>query len=107
MEMAPTERLNIETNGSSSRQKEYDLVGFVHGSLRVKKYRRNFLPGSTQNRRRRSVGPEGWYCERREAWMKQSQEVQTRRKLRGPAGTVMCETSDLGIKWTLLAHFDI
>ena len=31
--------------------------------------------------------------------MKQIQEVQLWRQVRGPAGTVMCETRDLGIKW--------
>ena len=40
-----------------------------------------------------------WYQEQREAWMKQDREVQTWREVRGPAGAVMCETRDLGIKW--------
>ena len=31
--------------------------------------------------------------------MKQVREVQTWRQVRGPAGAVMCETRDLGIKW--------
>ena len=40
-----------------------------------------------------------WYRERREAWMKQMQEVQLWRQVRGPAGAVMRETLDLGVKW--------
>ena len=39
-----------------------------------------------------------WYHEQREAWMKQIQEVQSWKQVRGPAGAVMCETRDLGIK---------
>ena len=31
--------------------------------------------------------------------MRQIREVQTWKHVRGPAGTVMCETRDLGIKW--------
>ena len=33
------------------------------------------------------------------AWMRQTQQVQTWNQVRGPAGVVMCETRDLGIKW--------
>ena len=40
-----------------------------------------------------------WYREQGEAWMKQIQEVQLWRQVRGPAGAVMCETRDSGIKW--------
>ena len=40
-----------------------------------------------------------WLMEQKEAWMKQIFEVQTWRQVRGPAGVVMCETLDLGIKW--------
>ena len=40
-----------------------------------------------------------WHHEQREAWMKQVREVQVWRQVRGPAGAVMCETRDLGIKW--------
>ena len=40
-----------------------------------------------------------WLIEQKEAWMKQIFEVQTWRQVRGPAGVVMCETLDLGIKW--------
>ena len=48
--------------------------------------------------------PEGvwigkWPVEQKEAWMNQALEVQTWRQVRGPAGGVMCETRDLGIKW--------
>ena len=40
-----------------------------------------------------------WHHEQREAWLRQIREVQTWKQLRGPAGAVMCETRDLGIKW--------
>ena len=31
--------------------------------------------------------------------MRQIHEVQTWKEVRGPAGAVMCETRDLGIRW--------
>ena len=34
-----------------------------------------------------------------EAWVSQVPEVRTWSQVRGPAGAVMCETRDLGIKW--------
>ena len=40
-----------------------------------------------------------WPVEQKEAWMNQAPEVPTWRQVRGPAGAVMCETRDLGIKW--------
>ena len=40
-----------------------------------------------------------WYTEHKEAWLNQVLEVQTWRQVRGPAGAVVCETRDLGIKW--------
>ena len=40
-----------------------------------------------------------WSCEQNEAWMRQIREVRTWKQVRGPAGAVMCETRDLGIKW--------
>ena len=39
-----------------------------------------------------------WSHELKEAWMRQIREVQTWKQVRGPAGAVMCETRDLGIK---------
>ena len=33
-----------------------------------------------------------WHHEQRKAWMRQIQEVQMWRQVRGPAGAVMCET---------------
>ena len=35
---------------------------------------------------------------------KQIQEVQTWKQVRGPAGAVMCETRNMGIKMVVLAH---
>ena len=40
-----------------------------------------------------------WCLEQKEAWMSQVFEVQMWRQVRVPAGAVMCETRDLGIKW--------
>ena len=37
--------------------------------------------------------------EHKKAWRKQIFEVQRWKQVRGPAGAVMCETGDLGIKW--------
>ena len=39
-----------------------------------------------------------WH-QQKEAWMKQVREVQAWRQVKGPAGAVMYETRDLGIKW--------
>ena len=40
-----------------------------------------------------------WPVEQKEAWLNQILAVQMWRQVRGPAGAVMCETRDLGIKW--------
>ena len=41
-----------------------------------------------------------WHHEQREAWMKQvRRKFRCRRQGRGPAGAVMRETRDLGVKW--------
>ena len=40
-----------------------------------------------------------WRHEQKEAEMRQIQEVLTWNQVRGPAGTVMCETRDMGIQW--------
>ena len=40
-----------------------------------------------------------WPVEQKEVWMNQFPEVQTWRQVRGPAGAVLRETRDLGIKW--------
>ena len=50
-----------------------------------------------------------WSHELKEAWMKQIQEVQMWNQVRGPAGAVMCETRDLGIRlpyWHTLMFSD-
>ena len=41
-----------------------------------------------------------WLTEQKEAWTKQNFEVQMWKQVRGLAGAVMCETSNLGIKWS-------
>ena len=45
-----------------------------------------------------------WRREQNEAWMRQIREVQMWKQVRGPAGAVMRETRDLGLKMTVLAH---
>ena len=40
-----------------------------------------------------------WRREQHEAWREQIFEMQAWRHVRRPAGAVMCETRDLGIKW--------
>ena len=40
-----------------------------------------------------------WSHELKGAWMRQIREGQTWKQVRGPAGAVMCETSDLGVRW--------
>ena len=40
-----------------------------------------------------------WYTEQKEVSLNQAPTVQMWRQVRGPAGAVMCETRDLGIKW--------
>ena len=42
---------------------------------------------------------ENWHTEQREAQLNQVLKVQTWRQVRGPAGAVVCETRELGIKW--------
>ena len=39
-----------------------------------------------------------WYTDQKDAWLNKVLEVQMWRQVRGPAGAVMCETRDLGIK---------
>ena len=77
-----------EADGSSSGQKEYDLVVLVHGNMwsgggGVLYFGHPVLGRMSQ----------------KDAWMNQIFEVQTWRQVRGPAGAVMCETRDLVIKW--------
>ena len=40
-----------------------------------------------------------WSYEQKEAWMRQIREVQTWTQVTEPAGAVMCETRDLGLRW--------
>ena len=42
--------------------------------------------------------------EQQKAWRKQTFEVQTWRQVRGLAGSVMCETRDLGHQVATVAH---
>ena len=47
----------------------------------------------------KEYGQRKWSHEQKEPWMRQIHEVQTWKEVRGPAGAVMCETRDLGIRW--------
>ena len=87
-----------ETDGSSSRQKEFDFSVLVLGSILLVEVDEELSTLATQ------YWAEGawtgkWYREQTEGWMMQIQEVQMWRQVRGPAGAVMCWTRDLGIKW--------
>ena len=86
------------TDGSCGRQEEYDFLVLVHGNLWPGSGRTELSTMATQ------YWAEGvltgkWLHEQKEGWMRQIQEVQTWKQVRGPAGAVMCETRDLGIKW--------
>ena len=85
------------TDGSCCRQKEHNFSVFVHGSAWPGSGRRAFHHGHSVLDRRSL----DWKMAARtkEAWMWLVHEVQMWRQVRGPAGAVMCETRDLGIKW--------
>ena len=50
------------------------------------------------NSGQKEFGLENGVASKKEAWMRQIQEVQTWQQVRGPAGAVMCETRNLGIQ---------
>ena len=93
-EMAPAERLKLRRQmAAAAGEKSTTSL-----SLLVLKHRRNFFTLATQFWAE-GVWTGKWHHEQREAWMRQIQEVQMWRQVRGLAGAVMCETRDLGIKW--------
>ena len=81
-----------ETDGSSSGQKECDLFVFVYGGIWPGSRRGAFLPWLPITGQKES----GWENCIANKGMKQIQEVQMWRQVRGLAGAVMCKTRDLG-----------
>ena len=109
MGMALTERLKLRRQmAAAAGQKVHDIPVPIHGSILALKLRRNFSTMATQNWAE-GVWTRKWHHEQREAWMRQIQEVQMWRQVRGPAGAVVCETRDMGIKcphWHTLVFSD-
>ena len=81
-----------EASGSSSRKEGVGFALTYHGSEQVGSYH-----GHARSGARGLVG--NMVKKKQKARRKQIFEVQTWRQVSLPAGTVMCETSDLGIKW--------
>ena len=96
--MAPTERLKLRRQMATAAGKKsttsLSLFMEVDG-LEVKEE----LSSLVTQYWAEGVRTGKWYCEQRGAWMKQIQEVQTWKQVRGPAGAVMYGTRGLGIKW--------
>ena len=84
------------TDGSCAKQKEYDFLVLVHETFGLE-VEEELSTLATQCWTE-GVWTRKWYREQK-AWMRQIQEVQTWKQVRGPAGAVMCETRDLGFKW--------
>ena len=82
-----------ETGGSCFGQKEHNLL-----SLFVEAYGLEVEEELSIHHGNSALGRRNWRHEQKEAWMRQVQEVQTWKQVRGPAGAVMCETRDLVIK---------
>ena len=94
--MAPTERFKLRRQMAAAPGKKSTTFLSLSMKPLAWKWRRNFLPWPTQCWTE-GVWTRKWYREQK-AWMRQIQEVQTWKQVRGPAGAVMCETRDLGIK---------
>ena len=75
-----------ETDGSSSRQKEHDFTVLVHGDMWPRSGRRALHHGHSVLG---GVWRRKWPAEQKEARMKQIQEVQSWKQVRGPAGAVI------------------
>ena len=87
-----------EADGSSREKKGRDLVVFLFMEAFGLEVEEDLSALATQ------YWAEGvwigkWPVEQKEAWMNKAPEVPTWRQVRGPAGAVMCDTRDLGMKW--------
>ena len=96
--MVPARRLNNEeANGGCCGRKENDLP-FLFVETYGREVEEELSTMATQYWA--EGGQIGKCChEQKKPWMRQIQEVQTWKQVRGPAGAVMCEIRDLGIKW--------
>ena len=106
LEMAPTERLKLRRHKAAAAAGKKSRT-----SLSL--YMEAFGLGLEEelSKRATKTGAEGartgkWNTEQQEAMLNQFLGVQTRRQVGGPAGAVMCETHDLGIKMAAVAHID-
>ena len=100
VEMAPTERLKLRRQKAATAGKNsttsLSLFMEAHG-LEVEEE----LSALATQLWAEGVWTGKLYREQREVWMKQIQQVQMWRQVRGLAGAAMCETRDLGTKWPL------
>ena len=96
--MAPTERLKLRRQmaGAADKKSTTSLSVFMEAyGLEVEEE----LSTLATQFWAEGVWTGKWSHEQKGAWMRQIQEVQTLKQVRGPARAVMCETRDLGIKW--------
>ena len=93
--MFPTERLKLTKQMAAAAGKKSTTSLFMEAcGLEVKEE----LSTMAAQCWAEGVWTEKWRHEQREAWTRQIQEVQTWKQVRGPAGAVMCETRDVGMK---------
>ena len=96
--MSPTEGVTIkETDGSGCGQKSTTSLSLFMEAYGLEEEEE--LSTMATQHWAEGVWTGKWRHEQKEAWMRQIQEVQTWKQERGPAGAVMCETCDLGVKW--------
>ena len=96
--MAPTERLKLRRQmaAAAGKKSTTSLSLFMEAyGLEVEEE----LSTMATQHWAEGVWTGKWSYEQKEAWMRQIREVQTWKQVRGPAGAVMCETRNLGIRW--------
>ena len=97
-DMAPTERLKLRRQMAAAAGKH----GTTSLSLFMEAYGLEVeeeLSSMATQYWAEGVWTGKWHHEQKEAWMRQIQEVQMWRRVRGLAVAVVCETRDLAIKW--------
>ena len=87
-----------KTDGSSRGKKEQNLSVLVHGSFFLAWKWKKSCPPWPLSLGQKEFGLAKVGANKKEAWMRQIQEVQKWRQARGLARAVMCETHDLGKK---------